>query len=278
MKRICVITRIRNDEFFAKKWISYYGPIFGNENLYIYLDGMDQDISSCDDGKVNIISCERINGVLVSAEKQRLAFLSDRAEELFKRYDLVIGVDVDEFLVVNPDLNMSLGEYLSSKDIKTCLSGLGVDVAQNTELEADINPDLPYLSQRSFAHLNSRYTKPVVLGKPLRWGSGFHRVKGHNFHIDPNLFLFHFGCFDYNMLVAKLKSNDLISAGWSRHLNKRTRTNRYVTEIKAIDGTRWMPIVRRIQQLCRPITAWNKPTVFGWKFIISIPEKFKNIL
>ena len=41
-KRIAAITMARNDEFFLNRWISYYGEQFGEENLYIYLDGLDQ--------------------------------------------------------------------------------------------------------------------------------------------------------------------------------------------------------------------------------------------
>ena len=42
-KRIAVITMARNDEFFLSRWIQYYGNQVGTENLYIYLDGTDQE-------------------------------------------------------------------------------------------------------------------------------------------------------------------------------------------------------------------------------------------
>lgn len=43
MKKIAAITMARNDAFFLKKWVSYYGKELGRENLYIYLDGLDQE-------------------------------------------------------------------------------------------------------------------------------------------------------------------------------------------------------------------------------------------
>ena len=36
MKNICAITMVRNDDFFLRKWISYYGKELGEENLYVY--------------------------------------------------------------------------------------------------------------------------------------------------------------------------------------------------------------------------------------------------
>ncbi|MDO5571892.1 MAG: glycosyltransferase family 2 protein [Bacteroidales bacterium] len=277
MKKICIITRIRNDEFFLKKWIKYYGSQVGESNLFVYLDGMDQNISF-DCGDVNIIKCERIAGHVVDAEKRRLKFLSDMAAIHLNNYDIIIGVDVDEFLVVDPKLNLSLPQYLSKKEINISLSGLGVDVGQHLEQEKIINDSQPFLEQRQFAVLSSRYTKPCVITKPVVWGSGFHRVKKHNFHIDENLFLFHFGCFDMQMLLDRFKDADRMKSGWERHIKKRTRTIDYVTKIKAKSGDKWMPIARLIQTYTRPIYAWNKPSMLFLTMVVSIPERFRKTL
>ena len=32
-KKICVLTMLRNDDFYLKKWVEYYGAEFGRENL-----------------------------------------------------------------------------------------------------------------------------------------------------------------------------------------------------------------------------------------------------
>ena len=118
MKKIAAITMARNDAFFLKKWVSYYGKELGRENLYIYLDGLDQENPPESEG-VNITKVEKIKGQVVSAEKARLKFLSDRAAELLTDYDLIIGCDADEFLIVDPKLEISLRAYLSSLNIKS---------------------------------------------------------------------------------------------------------------------------------------------------------------
>ena len=74
------------------------------------------------------------------------------------------------------------------------------------------------MAQRQYALLSTRYTKPVVLNRPAPWGSGFHSVNGHNFHIDPNLYLLHFGAVDMDMLVAKAANR---GPDWVNHLRRR---------------------------------------------------------
>lgn len=277
MKKICAVTMVRNDEFYLRKWVEYYGAEFGNENLYVYLDGKDQDIPDWCPG-VNVVACDKIPGKVVEAEKGRLRFLSDKAAELLGRYDLVIGTDADEFLVVDPLLGLSLTEYLSQADIRTSLSGLGVDVGQNTNEEGDIRTDATFLSQRHYARLSTRYTKPSVLAKPLVWGSGFHRIKGHNFHIGKDLYLFHFGYFDLGRIQARFEDPSRRAAGWTKHLAKRSKTIRLVTNRKV---HAWEPSVRfarTVQTIFRPPYAWNKPSMFELALIVRIPERFAKLV
>ncbi|MDO5664833.1 MAG: glycosyltransferase family 2 protein [Bacteroidia bacterium] len=276
MKKICAITMARNDAFFLRHWIEYYGSQLGKENLYIFLDGTDQPVPE-NAGAATVTHCERIPGQVVSAEKRRLAHLSNTAAELLKKYDLVIGTDADEFLVVDPDCNETLQSYLSKLKIETSVSGLGLDVGQNMNKEKTIHEEQSFLSQRSYAILSPRYTKPVVLAKPVTWGSGFHRIKGHNFRIDKNLYLFHFGVFDMKMVEDRFLDKDRMAAGWERHMKKRTKVITRVTEKKPLKGDRFLSLARTIQTFCRPIYAWNKPIMLGMKWVMKIPERFKKI-
>ena len=277
MKRICALTMVRNDDFYLKKWTAYYGRELGEENLYIFLDGKDQPIPDwCP--KAHITAYDKIKGQVVEAEKGRLALLSQKAAELLESYDLVIGTDADEFLIVDPALGISLAEYLSSKDIKISLSGLGVDVGQNTKEETGIIENEPFLRQRHYARLSTRYSKPSVLAAPVVWGSGFHRIKGHNFHIAKDLYLFHFGYFDLGRIEARFNDKDRKEAGWSRHLAKRSKTIRLVTNKRAGEWNSRVNFARIIQNLVRPPYAWNKPAMFEMVVIVRIPERFQDIV
>ena len=277
MKRICAITMVRNDDFYLRKWTAYYGKELGEENLYIFLDGTDQPIPDwCP--KAHVTAVEKIPGQVVEAEKGRLDLLSQQAALLLKSYDLVIGTDADEFLVVDPALGTGLAEYLSNAGIRTSISGLGIDVGQHTGEEGDIREDAPFLSQRHYGQIGTRYTKPSVIAAPVKWGRGFHRIKGHNFHIGKGLYLFHFGYFDLGRIEARFKDADRAAAGWTKHLHKRSRTIRYCTSLPKHDWDPAVGIARIVESVCRPPYAWNKPSLLGMRIVVRIPERFSNVV
>lgn len=268
---------VRNDDFFLKKWIEYYGAALGRENLYIYFDGQDQKPGGFCEG-THFEVCPKIDGPVVRMEKARLKFLSSKAAELLASgYDMVIGVDADEFLVVDPKLGISLREYLSRAGIKVSLSGLGLDFGQKLGEEGDIVDTVPFLSQRRYAQIGTRYTKPSVLAKPYEWGSGFHRVKGQNFHIGKDLYLFHFGYFDMKRLEERF-SGRRQSPGWEKHIYKRSRVIRYVCRFKARDFDTWTTFGRICQTFVRPPYAWNKPAMFEARIVVRIPDRFKDLI
>ncbi len=277
MRKIAAITMARNDEFFLNRWIKYYGIELGEENLFIILDGVDQKIPT-DVGKVNITVVEHVQLNRIKGDKSRITRISSFAEVLFQKYDLVIGTDVDEFLVVDPYCKKSLKVYLDQVNCSTSISALGIDVGQKLGIEDKIDENKPFLAQRKYALISTRYTKPIIISKPVSWGSGFHRVKGHNFKIDKNLYLFHFGSVDLELMQQKINDIKLINAGWKGHLSKRANTISLVSHKSAYNADKLFSFIRLIQSICRPIYAWNKPTMLGWKPIIRIPERFENVL
>ncbi|MBQ6027557.1 MAG: glycosyltransferase family 2 protein [Alphaproteobacteria bacterium] len=260
----------RNDEFFLSRWVEYYGHELGNENLYIILDGTDQDAPKNANG-ANIIKLPHTDMSRTAGDKYRIGKISDLANKLFKTYDIVIGCDSDEFLIVDPNAKKSLCEYLSESKYKTTVSGLGFDIGQNMKTEKTIDTSKPMLSQREYALLSTRYTKPVVLFRPARWGSGFHHVKGKNFHIDKNLYLLHFGAVDMNMLIKKAEKR---GADWVNHLRRRGNGTINAVTTKTAHGETHIKIARIMQRIFRPIYAIGKPGMIGIQWVIKIPKRF----
>ena len=269
-KRIAAITMARNDEFFLSRWIAYYGKQLGTENLYILLDGTDQK-TPLNAGNAHIEKLPHTEMSRATGDKYRLGKLSELAHKLLKTYDIVIGCDSDEFLIVDPNTKKSLVEYLSELKIKTTVSGLGLDVGQHLKLEKPLDKDMALLEQREYALLSTRYTKPVVINKPVRWGSGFHSVKNHNFHIDPNLYLLHFGAVDMNMLINKAQKR---GPDWVNHLHRRGNGTINVVTTKTPQGEKTMHIARIMQRIFRPIYALDKPGMLGLKRVVKIPKRF----
>ncbi|MCQ2183841.1 MAG: glycosyltransferase family 2 protein [Bacteroidales bacterium] len=278
MKRIAALTMVRNDDFYLRKWVEYYGREIGRENLYVFFDGTDQKIPPFCEG-VHAELHEKIGTQLVSAEKARLKFLSSKAAELLSGgYDLVIGVDADEILVVDPRRGQTLAEYLSSARIRTSISGLGLDFGQKLGEEADIADTGTFISQRHYAQIGTRYTKPSVLARPCQWGSGFHRIKKHNFHIGKDLYLFHFGYFDKKRLEDRFNDKDRLSQGWAKHIAKRSRAIHYVSTLPARNFERWTRFARICQTLVRPPYALNKPAMFELRIVVRIPDRFDKVV
>lgn len=278
MKKIAALTMVRNDDFYLRKWVEYYGAQLGREHLYIFFDGTDQTIAPFCEGTHAVLH-EKIGTQVVSAEKGRLKFLSEQAAALLAGgYDLVIGVDADEFLVPDPATGLGLREFLSRQKIGCCLSGLGLDFGQKLGEEGDISEAEPFLRQRRYAQLGTRYTKPSVVASPCVWGSGFHRIKGHNFHIAKDLYLLHFGYFDMKRLQDRFNDADRLSQGWGKHMQKRSRTIRYATRLRARDFGRWTRFARICQTLCRPPYALNKPAMLGLRIVVRIPDRFRDIV
>ena len=199
---------VRNDDFFLGKWIEYYGNLLGKENLFIYVDGEDQKVPSCADA-CNVTIIPRVAGNVRISDKQRIDILSARAAQLLRRYDMIVGTDVDEFLVVDPALKMTLPEFLYAQNTtgRNSLSGLGCDVIYNSEY-GSLDRSKPLLGQRRAALLSTRYTKTSVLCAPVQWGSGFHRTRKGDFHICKGLYLFHFGCADPSIIGQKVLQYD----------------------------------------------------------------------
>ena len=268
-KKIAVITMARNDNLFLTKWVNYYGKNFGFENLYVYLDGLDQNFT---DSRINITKFEHKQLSRAQGDKYRINLLNQLAKSLFETgYDIVIGCDCDEFLIVDPNVSHNIFNYLSNLKIKGCVSGLGLDVGQDLNKEKDLDFSKNLLSQRNYTLLSTRYTKPVILNKPLNWGSGFHSVKGKTVKIDKNLYLLHFGAADLKILKNKNREFD-----WKNHLKRRAKTIYLTTNSKKY-GDKVIKFARFLQSFLFPIYSWRKPAMLFLKLVIKIPDRFKSV-
>ena len=278
MKRIAALTMARNDEFFLHRWVAYYGSQLRNANLYVFLDGTDQTLATPLPAEVHVTAVPHVEGERAVADRRRIDFLSAQAARLFAEgYELVIGTDVDEFLIPDPSLGLTLPEFLCRQSFRTSLSALGIDVGQHLNEEAPLVDDLPFLQQRRYALLSDRYSKATVLARPVSWGSGFHRVRRHNFHIASNLDLFHFGCVDYGRLRDRFANGERPAEGWEGHLLRRARTIHSITGATPRGWEQTVARARRLQNIFRQSYAWNKPTLFCQRLVVEIPERFRTI-
>lgn len=276
-KPVAVISMVRGDSFFTEKWISYYGSHLGFEHLYLFIDGMDQKVPKAA-SKINCYQIPHKEERRTQGDRNRAKKISQFAKQLFPKYHAVLAVDIDEFLVLDPKVGNSLKTYLQQESNATSLSGLGLDVGQHPNLEVAIDPKKPFLSQRSFAQVSDRYTKPSVSFKPLNWGAGFHRIKGKDFTIDSNLFLFHFGLIDYDTSRQKSSNRELLKMGWKAHFDRRSKLNEALKTQSPLEAATFFPIARNFFTKKRKWFAWNKPAPIRGTNVIKIPKRFQPLV
>lgn len=278
--RVAVVTMCRGDLHFLERWIAYYGSLFGRENLYIYIDGDDQPLPA-NHHLLNIKVFKHYELSRAQGDKYRIALLNDLSSKLFANgYEAVIGTDSDEFLATDPSLKLSLADLLVQYRARgfKAISALGIDLGQKLPEEEPLDPSKPILAQRSFGVLSSRYTKASVKFTPaIRWGSGFHRIKGHNYRIARGLYLFHAGYCCTTFLQKKGEDNSRIAEGWTKHLRRRGKTIRLVSERRAKEGTKVLTEARCLQQLLRQPQAWNKPLMLSRGVVVRLPARFRTI-
>jgi len=271
-KKIAILTMVRNGEPFLEKWIAHYSAVFGADNLYVLLDGVDQKVPASAE-TVNTIVLPHVPLPRAKGDRNRAAILSHFAAGLFRVFDIVIATDVDEFIALDPQTGATLAQYLSDNTTRTCLSPFGLDVGRDMESEATLDYRRPVLTQRRLAVLSARYTKPLIMFRPLKWGSGLHRVKGHNFHIDPNLYLFHLGMAD-----PKPQDSALEKQGWAGHFKRRNKVLEQIAKATPLKGDSVFEAARRYQSRHRPLYALNKPGRSRKAVVVEIPERFRNLL
>ena len=105
-----------------------------------------------------------------------------------------------------------------------------------------------------------------------------HRIKGHNFHIDQNLYLFHLGMVDFALSTGKTLDRDRLATGWQGHLSRREKLFQIITDSSPVDGDQYFAQARHYQTWHRPIYAWNKPGMIPGDPVVRIPDRFRAIL
>lgn len=272
---IAAVTMARDDPFFLSRWIRYYGRELGYDSLYVLLDGADQHAPEGTPPEVSIRTLPHHRLSRAAGDKYRIGLLSNLARRLLAEgYEMVIGTDSDEFVVPDPRTGLSLRAFLETHAPTSHASALGLDLGQRLGEEPALDPSRSILRQRSYAVLSARYTKNCILTQPLEWGSGFHRVRGHNYHILPDLYLVHTGYADLSLLQKRSEER---GDDWAAHLERRARTIHYTTAKEPQDADRLLPAARLLQTFFRSPYAWNKPLMPGPKQVVKLPERFKDI-
>ena len=123
--KVAVITTVRDDDWFLKKWVDYYGGFFGREALYVINHGNQESVREIAAG----------TNLFAIPDTQRKAFnpLRWRTQNfllsaLRQWYKNIIVCDVDEFIVIDPISGDDLGSYMRRAGKGRVRTAIGLEV------------------------------------------------------------------------------------------------------------------------------------------------------
>ena len=207
-KPVGAMTMVYKDYYFLQRWVDYYGRQIGREHLYILSHGGDPEHDRICEG-ANVIRVPR-DPTMQWLDRRRWNFCSKFSAGLLRYYNWFIVNDVDEVVIVDPDvapdLATYLGRYNDPKTAPASLSPLGVELVHNPEAEPEpLADDQPILSRRRVFRANANYSKPCLLRKETGFTAGGHANSHQPRVLDPHLYLIHLRFFDYDMVTERLR-------------------------------------------------------------------------
>ncbi|MEO8530604.1 MAG: hypothetical protein ABI459_05235 [Deltaproteobacteria bacterium] len=184
---VAVVTMVRDDIYFLKKWVSYYGDQFGRENLYIINHARELAVAEAAAG-CNLIGIPE--GDTKKFDIKRWRLLNGFVNGLLGYYSNVIVGDVDEFVVADPAHWTSLTDCLFHHRKAQVISPFGLEVTHLPSRETgDVTDKL--LGPRRYAQIASYYAKPCILGDFTKLARGGHFAECDTLTMPKGLYLFH---------------------------------------------------------------------------------------
>jgi hypothetical protein len=207
--RMAAVTMVKGDHAFLARWIGYYGPLIGRENLYILRHGPDPEIDRIAEG-ANVVHLPD-TGDKSGFDRRRWATLSQFTGGLTLYYNWVLCTDVDEIVAPDPATGQTLPDYLdalfATGRAPRVISPFAIEIVHTPATEPEpLDPDRPILSVRRNFRLNSNYAKPCITRGRIAFSIGGHGSTTRDVALDPKLFLFHLRFMDDALSRARLLS------------------------------------------------------------------------
>jgi hypothetical protein len=217
---LAALTMVHEEDFFLERWIAHWRQYIPDPHIYVLNHGNSPDVARIAEGCTVIkLPYDRLKK---SVNQRRWQILSLHASALTRYFDWVACNDVDEFVVLDPAVKMSLPEYLSDiarrDHVPPAITTFAIEMVHVPELEPEpITKGEPIIGKRRCYRLNSNYAKPCLLHKPMEFKAGGHGGNHEEIYIDPHLYNFHLRFIDYDYCMSRFaKSRERRLAGKSR--------------------------------------------------------------
>lgn len=185
--QVAVLTMVRDDDEFLKKWVDYYGSLFGRASLFVINHG-DQDVV-----RDIAVGCNLFP--VPDRDRKKFTMMNWRTknsllEALIRWYPTVIVCDVDEFIAVDPATGHDLQSWIAAHGDKSVRTAFGLEVVHLPDEETHgIHPTI--LGPRQWAQVNLHYAKPCIIGRQTKLSRGGHYSEYDRLDMPDALYLFH---------------------------------------------------------------------------------------
>lgn len=202
-----IIGMAHKDYDMLKRWYDYYAAQVGPENLFLYSHGNDPQHRDIAAG-ANVINAPRDPSML-KFDLRRWTMLGAFASGMLNFYNWMLVTDIDEMVVVDPDVAGGLVPYLTEKFpvpafMPPSISPLGLNMVHVPAQEpAPLDESRPVLAQRRYFYPSRMYSKPTLVSRPVMFGPGGHRNDLGPRHLSDDLYLIHLKMHDGDALEAQ---------------------------------------------------------------------------
>lgn len=200
MQSTCAaITMVRDDAFFLKTWLRYYGDLLGRENCTVVNHGHSPEVARLAQG-CNVIGIP--GDPHPNFDMKRWRLLNGLVTGLRAYYGHVIVGDVDELVVLDPQAG-GLLDWLAKQPLRRVLTPLGLEVIHRPDIEPD-PLSTAILGPRRHVRPAPHYSKPCVISLGTKIARGGHFTQADKLFAPDPLYLFHLKFCDQALYVQTM--------------------------------------------------------------------------
>lgn len=177
-----------NDAWFLRRWLAYFAPRLGAQNLHVFAHGGEPEILAlCGGVNVTVLPRDRVT---VDFDTDRWGFLSHVTSGLARFYDRVICLDVDELLIPTAP-GTDLGTILNDLPPGGIWAVPGFELFPSRPDGPGIGPDDLIAPLCPSALFSPFYSKTCIAGAEARFTPGGHGLFGQPPDLLTELALLH---------------------------------------------------------------------------------------
>lgn len=205
---VAVVTMVKDDLFFLRRWLDYYSGLFGRENLYVVNHGRGTAVAEMAAG-CNVIGIPE--GDTSNFDMIRWRLLNGLVHGLVCYHDHVIVGDVDELVVVDPATGQNLREWLSDQQQGQVLTPLCLEIVHDRHAETQEITDRILGPRRHFRTV-LRYAKPSILSVGAKLSRGGHFSSFDRMIAPEPLYMIHLKYCDFGNYSRTLSARNEVAA------------------------------------------------------------------